>query len=62
MKKYCKFGYKILFKGVGLHHCAVYMDYNIDENWPVFTKTVKTGPDRFYQFTENRLAQFFLKI
>jgi hypothetical protein len=34
------------------------MDYNIDENRPVFVKTDKTAPNRFCWFTKNRSTRF----
>jgi hypothetical protein len=39
------------------------MNYNINENRPVFVQTNKTGPDRFCRFIESWLAHFifFLK-
>jgi hypothetical protein len=32
------------------------MDYNIDENWLIFTKIDKIGLNRFLWFTENRMV------
>jgi hypothetical protein len=36
------------------------MDYNIDENRPVFMKTNKTTPDWFCWFIKNQLAHFLI--